>query len=656
MRALALVQLFALLASSAWGTLLEKTRCESEHVPKSSQCTGCPPMYQGKLCASTTRYNDQTKAACGCGKTDPIPKDWWTLTQMTAALNCKNLDEVHPLKSWCPSGCGGCYELCSTGSTTNGGNKTEAGVCRTFKVTNRCGDGYKEYPMWCSNELTWRECRDDPAQCKKKGSTNWYGYPAHFDLQDFHLQISDGLGWDNVEVTFEPVPCSRWKGPSWNCKCNSSDSRHSAWSATDAVPSPAQSPAPARPRAPALGTTRPPFSQVFPSLLPSPIAPPTLPPIAPVPVASGWITASSKELEVAIVHTTLSLGYRQEVETTAAPTVAPYYPHVAVVASNTPAYPLAAAIAAPNYLQTTAAPTAAYSPPIKHGCSGDGEQCWGGNWPGPYCCNTGCTCRPAPGDSSKYVCMPQTSGQTCSATLGRQRSAPVAAAAARPAATLASQASMLQQSAPARAYASPATTARPSQAPAPSSCGKAYDQCGGSQWTGTKCCQPGCKCASPSTSDYKQCRPLGTKPVCEASQEQSGLSSASSAPASASGASASGATRGSHDLLGGTVAGAVAADALPQLSPLPDIGGAGRASVAARLLQAALAVGLTSLVALASLRLWAIRGRRRAESRRLLASYSSVPGEDAAGRGGQRWELPLRGPSPGGSDGSGLAM
>lgn len=71
--------------------------------------------------------------------------------------------------------------------------------------------------------MSWKECEEDPVRCKEQGSTNWYGYPAHFDLQDFHLQISQGLSWDNVEVTFEPVSCSRWHGPSWNCQCNSTD-------------------------------------------------------------------------------------------------------------------------------------------------------------------------------------------------------------------------------------------------------------------------------------------------------------------------------------------------------------------------------------------------------------------------------------------------
>jgi len=193
-------------------------RCDSANVPKESKCTGCPPMYQGKLCASTTRYNDRTKGSCGCGRVDPVPKDWWTLTNYTAALNCINLDPERPLLSWCPAGCGGCFRLCSTGGTTSGKpGVTKTGTCRTFTVTNRCGDGYRQYPEWCSNELTYQQCQDNPALCSKKGSTNKFGYPAHFDLQDFHLQVSKDLGWDNAEVTFEVVSCSHWQSSPAAC-------------------------------------------------------------------------------------------------------------------------------------------------------------------------------------------------------------------------------------------------------------------------------------------------------------------------------------------------------------------------------------------------------------------------------------------------------
>ena len=41
-----------------------------------------------------------------------------------------------------------------------------------------------------------------------EGKTNKFGYPAHFDLLNNAGQV-DQLGWDNIEVTFEPVDCSR---------------------------------------------------------------------------------------------------------------------------------------------------------------------------------------------------------------------------------------------------------------------------------------------------------------------------------------------------------------------------------------------------------------------------------------------------------------
>jgi len=229
-------------AGAAAGTpapLASQDRCHSKRVPQTTRCTGCPPMHNGKLCASTTRYNDQTKAACGCGKSDPVPSDWWTLTKLTAALNCKNLDSDHPLLSWCPAGCGGCYRLCTTGGTTQG-LPTKPDVCRVFKITNRCGDGFDlvDGHDWCSQHMSWQECMADPERCKKDGSTNWFGYSAHFDLQDFHNQVLDGLGWDNVEVTFEAVPCNgTWTGPSWDCMCPSAKPEVSAGDVPSSVTS-----------------------------------------------------------------------------------------------------------------------------------------------------------------------------------------------------------------------------------------------------------------------------------------------------------------------------------------------------------------------------------------------------------------------------------
>jgi hypothetical protein len=65
------------------------------------------------------------------------------------------------------------------------------------------------------------DCVSNPSKCAVIKSTNNYGYPAHFDLQDANLQISRGLGWDNVEVTYEQVSCSQGSFGNWqqSCQC-----------------------------------------------------------------------------------------------------------------------------------------------------------------------------------------------------------------------------------------------------------------------------------------------------------------------------------------------------------------------------------------------------------------------------------------------------
>jgi len=171
-------------------------------------------MFQGKPCASTTWYEDQTLGSCGCGDGEKFVSDnYWTLTQFTAAINCMSLDPENPNESWCPANCGQCFELCSTGASTQG-MTNPGGTCKVFKVTNRCGDGFEpSHPDWCSHRMSFHQCAAQPQVCKKLGNTNQFGYAAHFDLQDFHRQITKGLQWDNAEVTFERVSCDKWQGP-----------------------------------------------------------------------------------------------------------------------------------------------------------------------------------------------------------------------------------------------------------------------------------------------------------------------------------------------------------------------------------------------------------------------------------------------------------
>jgi len=190
-------------------------RCSSQETPLGSKCTGCPPMYNGKLCASTTWYEDRTKGSCGCGSTEMVAFDYWTLTSFTAALNTVSLDPQDPANGYCLSGCGSCYELCTTGGVINSQDTpTASEQCTVFKITNRCADGWQEgVPDWCSQHLSWQDCQANPEKCRQPGGTNIFGYSAHFDLQDAHRQVQDTLGWMNPEVTFEPVSCDKWQGP-----------------------------------------------------------------------------------------------------------------------------------------------------------------------------------------------------------------------------------------------------------------------------------------------------------------------------------------------------------------------------------------------------------------------------------------------------------
>ena len=126
------------------------------------------------------------------------------------------MDPGNPNLGWCPKDCGMCFRLCSTGGTTTG-KTTSAGKCIVVQIENRCGDGYKQpgEAQWCRQEISPWECVSNPSKCAGMKATNNYGYPAHFDLQDANLQISRGLGWDNVEVTYEQVSCSQGSFGNW---------------------------------------------------------------------------------------------------------------------------------------------------------------------------------------------------------------------------------------------------------------------------------------------------------------------------------------------------------------------------------------------------------------------------------------------------------
>ena len=109
--------------------------CDSLASPVNTKCQGCPPMYNGKPCASTTRYTGFSKGPCGCGS-DPNPPNFWTKTRYTAAGNAAMMDDMNPLNSWCTKNCGLCFEVCTTGGSHTGASHTPDD-CIVVQIENR---------------------------------------------------------------------------------------------------------------------------------------------------------------------------------------------------------------------------------------------------------------------------------------------------------------------------------------------------------------------------------------------------------------------------------------------------------------------------------------------------------------------------------------
>jgi len=163
-------------------------------------CTGYPKMFNGKPCASTTRYWDGQTGACGCGtgSSDPFS---WQYTKLTAAGSAP----IFGSGTWCGTGCGKCYKLTPTAV---GASPQGTGAINTnsvvVKVTNLCP--YTGNEQWCAYD------------------TNSFGYDAHFDLMDENMNgLVTSMGWNNPEVTYEEVDCASSGYTDWNCQCASAD-------------------------------------------------------------------------------------------------------------------------------------------------------------------------------------------------------------------------------------------------------------------------------------------------------------------------------------------------------------------------------------------------------------------------------------------------
>ncbi|RUS72992.1 hypothetical protein EGW08_019240 [Elysia chlorotica] len=121
--------------------------------------------YNGKPCASTTRYDDGHRGACGCGPANSDNPYTWNLADYVTAPNQKFFDDGG-MNTWCGSNCGVCVKLTPT---------------------------------------------DQP---------NTHGYEVHFDLQNNKGQVSNGLGWDNPECTWERVACPSYLSSYYKqCEC-----------------------------------------------------------------------------------------------------------------------------------------------------------------------------------------------------------------------------------------------------------------------------------------------------------------------------------------------------------------------------------------------------------------------------------------------------
>jgi len=221
---------FCLYLSVALAVILSASLANADGV-----CTGYPKMYNGKPCASTTRYYDGQMGACGCGSSNTSPFSWqWT--KPTAAAS----PPVFGAGTWCGSGCGKCFKLTPTavGASPAGTGAPDL-TSVVVKVTNLCPPGGNE--AWCSYDV------------------NSYGYDAHFDLMDDNMNgLITSMGWNNPEVMYEEVDCAANGYTDWNCQCASATADESIATAVPSVASAAPTTAPVAPTtAPVAPTTAP---------------------------------------------------------------------------------------------------------------------------------------------------------------------------------------------------------------------------------------------------------------------------------------------------------------------------------------------------------------------------------------------------------------
>ncbi|XP_025105588.1 endoglucanase-like [Pomacea canaliculata] len=165
--------------------------------------------FNGKPCASTTRYVDGHKGACGCGQKGSDTPFPWNIQKHVTAPSERYFDGGGS-SLWCGRNCGKCVKLTPTGGFVPGkGNAPPNHNPVVFQVTNACPiNGNEE---WCGI-----------SGAPGTGHVNSHGYEVHFDLQDQVGQV-EALHWDNPEVTWEETSCPGDLQSNYQqCECHNS--------------------------------------------------------------------------------------------------------------------------------------------------------------------------------------------------------------------------------------------------------------------------------------------------------------------------------------------------------------------------------------------------------------------------------------------------
>jgi hypothetical protein len=224
-------------------------------------CTGYPKMYNGKPCASTTRYWDGQMGACGCGTGNSNPFSWqWT--KPTAAASAP----IYGSGSWCGSGCGKCFKLTPTAiGASPEGTGAPALDSLVVKVTNLCP--YSGNEAWCAYDV------------------NSFDYEAHFDIMDYNMAgVVSSMGWNNPEVTYEEVDCAENGYTDWNCQC--ADGASTITPSATAAPTTAPAPATKAPTAAPVPATKAPTVAPVPATKAAATEAPVAPTEAPIAIAT----------------------------------------------------------------------------------------------------------------------------------------------------------------------------------------------------------------------------------------------------------------------------------------------------------------------------------------------------------------------------------